>query len=43
MFLLFLLPLLIVHLLDVFPQCFHLDGIVHNLLSILGLPFLDGD
>ena len=26
-----------------FPQCFHLDGIVHNLLPILGLSFLDRD
>ena len=43
MFLLLLFPLLTVHFLDVFPQCFHLDRIVHKLFSVLGLSFLDGD
>ena len=43
MLLLFLLPLLVVHFLDVFPQGFHLDRIVHEFLSVLGLSFLDGD
>ena len=44
LFLLFLLVLLLTlfHSCDVFIERFHLDGVVQDLLPVLGLPLLDG-